>query len=220
MGVNGQHLAPAALCSVKRTPGTHCTGGWVDPTAGLDTGWRKMSFLVSRGSNLNRPVVQPVARHYTDWATRLTIQTITAVNSAPLRKNDKLSSFVEHSWEVTISSTVQEIPSFYETKVSLLCLRAPAICPYPESNKSSPRCHSQFSQDTFLTYFPKMKVGLSNHQPVCVCVSPTNNFWTDRWIFMKFGRQVMPLKMTMTPQLQPFQNDGRLNFWGGCKETP
>jgi hypothetical protein len=41
---------------------------------------------------------------------------------------------------------------------------------------------------TFFAYFPKMKVGLSNHQSVCVCVclrlcvclsvsvSPTNNF--------------------------------------------
>jgi hypothetical protein len=31
----------------------------------------------------------------------------------------------------------------------------------------------------FFVYFPKMKVGLSNHQSVClsVCV-PTNNFWT------------------------------------------
>jgi hypothetical protein len=27
-----------------------------------------------------------------------------------------------------------------------------------------------------LAYFQKMKVGLSNHQ--CVCVSTTNNFWT------------------------------------------
>jgi hypothetical protein len=29
------------------------------------------SFRLCRGSNLDRPVVQPVARHYTDWATRL-----------------------------------------------------------------------------------------------------------------------------------------------------
>jgi len=32
-----------------------------------------------------------------------------------------------------------------------------------------------------------MKVGLSNHQPVCVCVrvcvSPTNDFWNDQWNF-------------------------------------
>jgi hypothetical protein len=32
----------------------------------------KKSFRLCRWSNLDRPVVQPVARHYTDWATRLT----------------------------------------------------------------------------------------------------------------------------------------------------
>jgi hypothetical protein len=30
------------------------------------------SYRLCRVSNLDRPVVQPVARHYTDWATRLT----------------------------------------------------------------------------------------------------------------------------------------------------
>jgi hypothetical protein len=42
------------------------------------------------------------------------------------------------------------------------------------------------SNCVFVTYYPKIKVGLSNHQSVClcvcvcvcVCVSPTNNFWT------------------------------------------
>ena len=34
-GVGGQRHAPAALPRVK-TPGTHCTGGWVRPRAGLD----------------------------------------------------------------------------------------------------------------------------------------------------------------------------------------
>jgi hypothetical protein len=29
----------------------------------------KKSFCLCRGSNLDRPGVQPVARHYTDWAT-------------------------------------------------------------------------------------------------------------------------------------------------------
>jgi hypothetical protein len=49
----------------------------------------------------------------------------------------------------------------------------------------------------FLAYFPKMKTGLLNNQHVCV--SLTNNFGTIRWIFMKFGTQVMPLKMTSMP---------------------
>jgi hypothetical protein len=56
-----------ALPPGEWTPGTHCTGGWVGSRAGLDT-----SFRLFRGSNLNRPVVKTVARHYTDWATRLT----------------------------------------------------------------------------------------------------------------------------------------------------
>jgi hypothetical protein len=34
MGVGGQNHAPATLPPGKR-PGTHCTGGWVAPRAGL-----------------------------------------------------------------------------------------------------------------------------------------------------------------------------------------
>jgi hypothetical protein len=33
-------------------------------------------FRLCRASNLDRPVVQPVARHYTDWATRLSTSSI------------------------------------------------------------------------------------------------------------------------------------------------
>jgi hypothetical protein len=53
------------------TPGTHCTGGWVGPRAGLDTEDRGKILFPCRGSNPDRQVVQPVVRHYTDWATRL-----------------------------------------------------------------------------------------------------------------------------------------------------
>ena len=34
-GVSGQQHAPAVLYPQER-PSTHCTGGWVDPRAGLD----------------------------------------------------------------------------------------------------------------------------------------------------------------------------------------
>jgi hypothetical protein len=44
MGVSGQHHAPAALYPRERTPGTHCTGGWVGPRAGLDTEATGKSF--------------------------------------------------------------------------------------------------------------------------------------------------------------------------------
>jgi hypothetical protein len=37
MLVSGQRHAPAALCPRERTPCTHCRGGWVGPSAGLDT---------------------------------------------------------------------------------------------------------------------------------------------------------------------------------------
>jgi hypothetical protein len=53
----------------ERIPGTHCTGGWVGPRAGLDTEIRGKILCPCRGSNLDHPVVQSVARHYTDWAT-------------------------------------------------------------------------------------------------------------------------------------------------------
>jgi hypothetical protein len=49
----------------ERTPGTHCTGGWVGPRAGLDTEARGKILCPRRGSNPDRPVVQPVVRHYT-----------------------------------------------------------------------------------------------------------------------------------------------------------
>jgi hypothetical protein len=37
MGVSDPRQAPDALSPGERTPGTHWTGGWVGPRAGLDT---------------------------------------------------------------------------------------------------------------------------------------------------------------------------------------
>jgi hypothetical protein len=48
--------------------GTHWIGGWLGPRAGLDAGARR-KICLCRGSNLDRPIVQPVVRHYTAWAT-------------------------------------------------------------------------------------------------------------------------------------------------------
>jgi hypothetical protein len=48
--------------------GTHWIGGWVGPRADLDAGARR-KICPCRGSNLDRPIVQPVVRHYTAWAT-------------------------------------------------------------------------------------------------------------------------------------------------------
>jgi hypothetical protein len=57
-----------ALPPGKGPPGTQCRGGWVGPRAGLDTEARGKILCPCRGSNPDRPVVQPVVRHYTAWA--------------------------------------------------------------------------------------------------------------------------------------------------------
>jgi hypothetical protein len=68
-----------------KDPGTNCTGGWVGLRAGLDTETRGKILCPCRGSNSDRPVVQPVVRHYTTWATRLLAHPVGKVNtdSAP-----------------------------------------------------------------------------------------------------------------------------------------
>jgi hypothetical protein len=53
----------------ERTPDTHWVGGWVGLTAGLDAGARRKILCPCRGSNFDHPIVQPVVRHYTVWAT-------------------------------------------------------------------------------------------------------------------------------------------------------
>jgi hypothetical protein len=67
MGVSGQHHTLAALYPRGKDPGTHCTGGWVGPRAGLDAGARGKQSSASVGDRT--PVVQSVVRHYTDRAT-------------------------------------------------------------------------------------------------------------------------------------------------------
>jgi hypothetical protein len=47
-------------------PSAHCTGSWVGPRVSLDTEVRGKILCPCRGSNLDRPVVQSVVRHYTD----------------------------------------------------------------------------------------------------------------------------------------------------------
>jgi hypothetical protein len=78
-GVSGQRHASAALYPQEKTSGTHCTGGWVDLRAGQDTEARGKILCPCRGSNLDRPVVQSVVRHYTDWATRLLVFEFTSI---------------------------------------------------------------------------------------------------------------------------------------------
>jgi hypothetical protein len=66
MGVSGQRHAPAALYPRGKDP--RYPGGWVGPRAGLDIEDGGKILYPCRGSNPDRPVVQPVVRHYTAWA--------------------------------------------------------------------------------------------------------------------------------------------------------
>jgi hypothetical protein len=70
MEVSIKRHAPAALYPREMIPGTHCTGGWVDLRRSGHKRLEEKSSRLCRGSNLDRRVVQPVARHYTDWATQ------------------------------------------------------------------------------------------------------------------------------------------------------
>jgi hypothetical protein len=49
--MSGQLQTPAALPAGETAPGTHCTGSWVGPTAGL--------VVMPAGNQI--PAVQPVA---------------------------------------------------------------------------------------------------------------------------------------------------------------
>ena len=64
--MRAQRHAPVALYPRER-PGTHCTGGWVGPTAGLDR-----CGETRPPPGFDPGTVQPVASHYTDYATRPT----------------------------------------------------------------------------------------------------------------------------------------------------
>jgi hypothetical protein len=55
--VSGQLHAPAALPPGKESPGTHCIGGWVELSAGLDD-MEKRKFLTLTGLEL-RPLGRP-----------------------------------------------------------------------------------------------------------------------------------------------------------------
>jgi hypothetical protein len=52
-----------ALPLGKGPPNTHCTGGWVGPSAGLDTEARGETSCLCQGSNFDCPVIQSIARH-------------------------------------------------------------------------------------------------------------------------------------------------------------
>jgi hypothetical protein len=73
-------------------------------------------FCPCRGSNLDRPVVQPVARHYTDWATRFTIKADSLVNPSNLWYLKLIDV-----WDIAPCSLV-EVDRRFRATYSLHCL--------------------------------------------------------------------------------------------------
>jgi hypothetical protein len=69
MGVSGQRHAPAALLPPVKGPPVPIVqeAGWA-PEPVWTQRIEEKSFRHCRGSNPDRPVVQPVVRHYTAWA--------------------------------------------------------------------------------------------------------------------------------------------------------
>jgi hypothetical protein len=55
---------------VERAPDIHWIGGWVGPSASLDTVSKRKIPSPRRESNPDHPIVQPVACCYNDWAIR------------------------------------------------------------------------------------------------------------------------------------------------------
>jgi hypothetical protein len=53
-------LRSGCALPLGKDPGTHCTGGWVGPRAGLDTEVRGKILCLYRGSSPDLPVVQSV----------------------------------------------------------------------------------------------------------------------------------------------------------------
>jgi hypothetical protein len=74
MGVSGQRRAPAALFSRGKDLWVPILqeAGWA-PEPVWAQRLEEKAFRLCQGSNVYRPVIQPVARHYTDWATWLAL---------------------------------------------------------------------------------------------------------------------------------------------------
>jgi hypothetical protein len=85
----------------ERTPGTHWTGGWVGPRAGPATEISAKILCPCRGQNLDRPVVQAVARRCTDWAT-------------PAMDTVSISKMPVHLYETTRCSIQEAIINPYD----------------------------------------------------------------------------------------------------------
>jgi hypothetical protein len=132
----------------ERTPGTHCTGGWVGPRAGLDTEVRGKILCPCRGSNPCRPArsqtlyclsypvpsVLPIQMLFADTPTRqsqaylpLSVSGHLSENLTRLSIPYLCSPFWTHTYHSVYSSSPHQCPfwSYSElTRSVTLCYLA------------------------------------------------------------------------------------------------
>jgi hypothetical protein len=96
----------------ERAPGTHWTGGWVNPGAGLETA-EKRKYLLCWESNSNHP-----AHCYTDWAI--------TVPNCTRRVTEKFiivkCCLVDSTWTSTANGLLDCINIAYDYGVMILIL--------------------------------------------------------------------------------------------------
>jgi hypothetical protein len=107
---------------------------------------QEKSFCHCRGSNLDHPVVQPVARHCTDWAAQLTLNraaySINLVHHIKLHNTSILAKRAGHMNQIIREVTEIELhPSNTnrEDGFSLIGSWKPLICNLREQSRLSPR---------------------------------------------------------------------------------
>jgi hypothetical protein len=120
MGVSGQRHAPAALYPRGKDLWYPLYRRLGEPQSRSGhRGYRKEKHFLCRGSNLNRPVVQSVARHYTDGDTWVTVSRVDSVwisNSVLRVLPEKLTDswlvkrFPYLSWKPKVHYHVHKIP--------------------------------------------------------------------------------------------------------------
>jgi hypothetical protein len=112
----------------------------VGPRAGLDTEARGKLLCLCRGSNLDRPVVQPVVRHYTDSAAPGQ-----AVYQNTVRRMQHTTGVRRVSVDTFMSRSI-----LFTSCISFKFLTR--VNPVHNKRKKFPTC--RFRQDKSVTFFP------------------------------------------------------------------
>jgi hypothetical protein len=79
-------------------PGTHCTGGWVGPRAGLDRCGKSRP-----PPGFDPRTIQPVASRCTDYATRPTTESQVLLKSTNSWGTHSLYSHFSHNWITSLT---------------------------------------------------------------------------------------------------------------------